>query len=88
MNDHSQPRATERVFHIELDLSLDYRNSHEPFVILNALEEYANTERWRAEDDTTMHGDYLRALAETADALRERIEAQMCDANVVERRAS
>ncbi|BDY33198.1 hypothetical protein [Mycolicibacterium mageritense] len=69
-----------RVFHVELDISMDYRNSHEAFVIIDALEEYAGRQRWLAEDGD--NAEFLNELADTADRLRERIDAQMCDANV------
>lgn len=72
-----------RVFHIELDISMDYRHSHEAFVIIDAFEEYASRQRWLAEDGPNT--EFQLELAETADRLRELIDAQMGDANVRER---
>jgi len=74
--------APKTVFHVELDISMDYSNSHESFVIVDALKEYADTQRWRAEDDP--NAEFHLELAETADQLRERIDAQLGDANVRE----
>lgn len=73
-----------RAFHVELDLPIGGSN-HETFVIIDALSEYASRERWLAEDGgDEAHNAFLDTLADTADRLRERIDAQMCDANVVE----
>lgn len=82
--DSSQQAAANQVFHIELDISMDYRNSHEAFVILDAFEEYASRQRWLAEDGGD-NAQFQIELADTADRLRERIDAQMGDANVRER---
>lgn len=67
------------VFHVELDLDVDGRD-HATFVILDALEEYAATQRWRAEDGD--NAEFLTELADTADRLHELIDDQMCGANV------
>lgn len=74
-----------RAFHVELDISMDYRNSHEAFVIIDALEEYASSQRWQADGMDEAHTAFLNELADAADRLRERIDAQMGDANVIER---
>lgn len=71
-----------RVFRIELDISADFHD-HEAFVIVDALEEYASRQRWLAEDGA--NAEFQTALADAADRLRERIAAQMGDANVRER---
>ncbi len=71
-----------RVFHIELDISLDHHD-HEAFVLLDALKEYASRQRWEAEDGD--NAEFLNALADAADRLHERIDAQMGDANVRDR---
>lgn len=70
-----------QVFHLELDLSTDFQD-HEAFVITDALAEYAATQRWQAEDGD--NAEFLNALADAADRLRERIDAQMGDANIRE----
>lgn len=72
--------GTREAFHVELDISTDYRESHEAFVIIDALEEYAATQRWCGEDGD--NADFHNALAATADQLRERIDAQMVSANL------
>lgn len=74
--------TSRQVFHIELDISLDYRNDHAAFVILDALKEYADTERWRAEDSD--NAAFLEELAATADRLHQLIDDQMCSANIRE----
>lgn len=71
--------AYEEVFHVELAISAN-RDSHEAFVITDALGEYAETHRWRAEDDP--NAEFLHALADTADDLRRRIDVQLCDARL------
>ncbi|AMU64501.1 hypothetical protein [Mycobacteroides abscessus] len=68
------------VFHVELAISANHCDSHEAFVIVDAFTEYAATQRWRAENDP--NGEFLRALADTADDLRKRIDAQLCDARL------
>ena len=73
------------VYRITLDISADHHNSHEAFVIIDALKEYAETERWRAEDGD--NAEFLNALADTADHLRKRIHAQLVTANIIERTA-
>lgn len=78
--DRSQQAAPDTVFHVELDISMDYRNNHEAFVIIDALEEYASRQRWLAEDGD--NAEFHLKLADTAGVLRERIDAQMGDANV------
>ncbi|OKH81129.1 hypothetical protein EB75_18000 [Mycobacterium sp. ST-F2] len=66
----------DEVFHVELAISAN-RDSHEAFVITDALAEYAETQRWRAEVDP--NAEFLCALADTADDLRRRIDVQLCD---------
>lgn len=73
----ASPRA--QVFHVELGISTAFED-HEAFVILDALQEYASTQRWRAEDGD--NAEFLTALADTADRLHTRIDAQMGDANI------
>ncbi|WP_409431014.1 hypothetical protein ACJEIK_02945 [Mycobacterium sp. SMC-16] len=70
----------EEVFHVELAISANHRDSHEAFVITDALAEYADTQRWRAEDDP--NAEFLHALADTADDLRRRVDVQLCDARL------
>lgn len=66
------------VFHVHLDLWAG--ESHEAFVIIDALEEYARRQRDDAEGSD--NAEFLMALADTADDLRKRIDAQMIGANV------
>lgn len=73
------------VYRITLDISAGHHNSHEAFVIIDALKEYADTQRWQAEDND--NAEFLNALANTADQLRERIDAQLVTANIIERTA-
>lgn len=68
--------SEDQVFHVELDISMDYRHDHEAFVIIDALEEYASRQRWLAEDGGD-NAEFQNELAATADQLRERIDAQM-----------
>ncbi len=75
-----------QVFRIALDISYD-DDSREAFVIIDALEEYAAEHRFRA-DNEDINAEFLRELADAADALRERIDAQMVTANVIDRPAS
>lgn len=73
-----------QVFHVELDIS----HGREAAIILNALSEYAEDCRQLADGDESAHGDHMREGADIADDLRERIDAQMGDANVRERPAT
>jgi hypothetical protein len=76
------PYAPGAVYRCRIDISTDYR-THEAFVIIDALEEYASRQRWRAEDGD--NAELLKELADTADRLREQFHAQMHDgANVVD----
>ncbi|BBX82150.1 hypothetical protein [Mycolicibacterium aubagnense] len=68
------------VFHVELDIRTSHTDSHEAFVIRDALEEYALRQRDDAEGSD--NAAFLNALADTADDLRKRIDAQMVSANV------
>jgi len=78
--DHCAPGAVYRCG--QVDISTDCR-TREAFVIIAALEEYASTHRRRAEFGD--NAEFLHALANTADQLREQFHAQMHDgANVVE----
>jgi hypothetical protein len=74
----------DRAFHVELDISADFKD-HEAFVIIDALEEYASSQRWQADGMGEAHTAFLNELADAADRLRERIDAQMGDANIIER---
>lgn len=66
----------DEVFHVELAISANHDVSHEAFVIIDALAEYAETQRWRAQDDP--NAEFLHALAATADDLRRRVDVQLC----------
>lgn len=68
------PYAPGAVYRCQIDISTDYR-THEAFVIIDALEEYASRQRWRAEDGD--NAEFLKELADTADRLRELFHAQM-----------
>ncbi|UBV13059.1 hypothetical protein [Mycolicibacterium fortuitum] len=70
------PYAPGAVYRCQIDISTDYR-THEAFVIIDALEEYASRQRWRAEDGD--NAEFLKELADTADRLREQFHAQMHD---------
>lgn len=72
---------TGSAYRIELDISADF-GDHETFVIIDALTEYAADHRWRADDGN--NAEFMTELADAADRLRERIEAQMVGANLVE----
>lgn len=79
-NDPGAPVA--RAYRVTLDISCDHTDP-ESFVILDALEEYAAEHRFRA-DNGDINAEFLRELADAADALRERIDAQMITANINE----
>ncbi|OCB44737.1 hypothetical protein A5721_18885 [Mycobacterium vulneris] len=66
--------ATDTSARITLDISTDYR-THEEFVIIDALEEYASIQRWRAEDGD--NAVFLNELADAADRLRATIQQQL-----------
>lgn len=66
--------ATDTSARITLDISTDYR-THEEFVIIDALEEYASIQRWRAEDGD--NAEFLNELADTAERLRTAIQQQL-----------
>ncbi|MFA5712279.1 hypothetical protein [Mycolicibacterium sp.] len=72
MSAHSSPRA--QVVRVALDISTD-RADHEAFVIVDALEEYASRQRWLAEDGD--NAEFLGALADAADRLRDQVAAQL-----------
>ena len=81
-NNAIDPFAPGAVYRCQLDISTDYR-THEAFVIIDALEEYASTHRRRAEAGE--NAEFLNALADTADRLREQFHTQLHDgANIVE----
>lgn len=69
--------ATDTTARITLDISTDTR-THEEFVIIDALEEYASTHRWRAEDGD--NAVFLNELADAADRLRAAIQQQLDNA--------
>lgn len=73
---------TNQAFHIELDLPVYAPDNHESFVIIDALEEYANSRR--ADAETSDNADFHLGLADAADDLRRRIDAQKISANIHE----
>ncbi len=68
------------VFHVELDIPTGQRDSHEAYVIVAALEEFAHRHRHDAEGSD--NAEFLNALADTADELRDRISSQLITTTV------